>query len=51
MPPYVKAKSKAQQRKFFELAKEGKMSLADAKGKAQKGSRFDKMPERKGRKK
>jgi hypothetical protein len=50
VPPYKKAVSKAQQAKFFELAKEGKMSLADAKGKAQKGSKFDKMPERKGKK-
>jgi len=50
MPPYVKAKSKAQQRKFFELEKQGKMSAADAKGKAQKGSKFDKLPERKTKK-
>ena len=45
MPPYKKATSKAQQRKFFELAREGKMSMTDAKGKAQKGSRFERMPE------
>jgi len=47
MPPYRKAKSKSQERKFFELEKQGKMSERDAKGKAQKGSRFDKLPERK----
>jgi hypothetical protein len=47
MPPYVKAKSKAQQRKFFELAKQGKMSMADAKGKAQKGSKYEKLPAKK----
>ncbi len=45
MPPYKKAKSKSQQAMFFELAREGKMSMADAKGKAQKGSRFDEMPQ------
>lgn len=51
MPPYIKAKSKAQQRKFFSLAEQGKMSMKDAKGKAQKGSKFDKLPERKAKKK
>lgn len=50
IPPYVKAKSKAQQRKFFELAKQGKMSMADAKGKSQKGSKYDKLPSRKKKK-
>ena len=47
MPPYKKATSKAQQRKFFELAKEGKMSMADAKGKARKGKAYKAMPTRK----
>lgn len=47
MPPYKKAVSKKQQAKFFELAKEGKMSEADAKGKARKGSAFDRLPVRK----
>ena len=47
MPPYKKAVSKKQQAKFFQLAKEGKMSMADAKGKAQKGSKFDALPTRK----
>ena len=47
MPPYKKAVSKAQQRKFFELAREGKMSMTDAKGNAQKGSKFDALPARK----
>ncbi len=51
MPPYTKAVSKAQQRKFFSLAKQGKMSMADAKGKAQKGSKFDKLPARKKKRK
>lgn len=51
MPPYKKAVSKKQQAKFFELAKQGKMSMADAKGKSQKGSKFDALPKRKAKKK
>lgn len=47
MPPYKKAVSKAQQRKFFALANQGQMSMKDAKGKAQKGSKFDELPSRK----
>lgn len=33
MPPYTPVKSKAQARKMFVLAKEGKISEADARGK------------------
>jgi hypothetical protein len=43
VPPYVKAKSKAQAGKLFALAKEGKMSMADAKGKT-KGVAVSKLP-------
>lgn len=46
MPPYKKAKSKAQQRKFFALARRGKMSMKDARGKARKGKAYKKMPNR-----
>lgn len=47
MPPYKKATSKSQQKKFFALAEEGKMSMADAKGKARKGKAYDAMPVKK----
>jgi hypothetical protein len=45
MPPYKPVKSKAQSRKLFQLAKEGKISEDDARGKtrAAKGKR---LPER-----
>ena len=33
MPPYKPVTSKAQSRKLFELAREGKIFLAEAKGK------------------
>lgn len=45
MPPYKAAKSKAQERKFFALANEGKMSMADARGKA-RAAKGSKLPER-----
>jgi hypothetical protein len=44
-----KAKSKAQQRKFFALARQGKISTATAKRHAQKGKAFKKLPTRKKR--
>jgi len=47
MPPYKKAVSKEQQKKFFVLAEQGKMSMADAKGKARKGKAYSSMPVRK----
>ena len=51
MPPYKKATSKQQQKKkFFELAREGKMSMADAKGKARSGKAYEAMPVRKHKK-
>lgn len=34
MPPYHQNASMAQQRKLFSLAEEGKVSMADAKGRA-----------------
>ena len=42
MPPYKPVKSKAERRKLFELAKEGKISMEDAMGKARaaKGKRL-----------
>jgi hypothetical protein len=39
-----KAKSKAQQRLFFALARRGEISLASAKRHAQKGKRFKSLP-------
>jgi hypothetical protein len=42
-----KAKSKAQQRKFFALARQGKISTATAKAHARKGKAFKKLPSRK----
>ena len=50
MPPYKKAVSKQQQKKFFELAREGKMSMADARGKARKGKAYEALPVRKHKK-
>ena len=50
MPPYRKAVSKKQQRKFFVLAKEGKMSESDAEHKARRGIGYKKMPMRKKKK-
>jgi hypothetical protein len=46
-----KATSKAQQRKFFALAKQGKISMATAKRHAQKGKTFKSLPARKKRSK
>lgn len=46
MPPYKKAKSKAQQRKFWALVKQGKMTKTEARGKSRKGKAFKKMPNR-----
>ena len=42
-----KAKSKAQQRKFFALARQGKISTATAKRHAQKGKAFKSLPAKK----
>jgi hypothetical protein len=47
VPPYRKVTSKAQSRKLFALAREGKLSLADARGKT-RAADFSKLPERKG---
>lgn len=44
-----KATSKAQQRKFFALARKGKISQASAKRHARKGKAFKRLPARKGR--
>lgn len=44
-----KATSKAQQRKYFALARQGKISAATAKRHAQKGKAFGKLPARKKR--
>jgi uncharacterized protein YjhX (UPF0386 family) len=46
-----KAKSKAQQRKFFALARKGKITMAQAKAHAKKGKAYKKMPNRLKRKK
>jgi hypothetical protein len=42
-----KARSKAQQRKFFALARQGKISMATAKRHARKGKAFRRLPARK----
>jgi hypothetical protein len=42
-----KATSKAQQRKFFALARQGKISTATAKRHARKGKAFARLPARK----
>lgn len=44
MPPYKAVKSKAQERMMFVLAKEGKMSMADARGKA-RAAKGKKLPQ------
>jgi hypothetical protein len=41
-----KAKSKSQQRKFFALARRGKISMAQARAHARKGKAFAKLPNR-----
>jgi hypothetical protein len=41
-----KAKSKAQQRKYFALARRGKISKASAKRHARKGKAYKRLPER-----
>ena len=46
MPPYKPVKSKAQSRKLFALANEGKLSLDDAKGKTRAANWGD-LPQRK----
>jgi uncharacterized protein YjhX (UPF0386 family) len=46
-----KAKSKAQQRKLFALARRGKISKAQAKAHARKGKAFKALPSRVRRKK
>jgi hypothetical protein len=46
-----KATSKAQQRKFFALARRGQISMASAKRHARKGKAFKSLPARKRRKK
>lgn len=48
MPPYTAVTSKAQSRKLFALAQEGKISEDDAKGKT-RAANWDKLPKRKGR--
>jgi hypothetical protein len=47
VPPYRKVTSKAQSRKLFALAREGKLSLTDARGKT-RAANFSKLPKRKG---
>jgi hypothetical protein len=42
-----KATSKAQQRKYFALARQGKISTTQAKAHAHKGKSFSKLPARK----
>jgi hypothetical protein len=44
-----KATSKAQQRKYFALARQGKISQATARAHARKGKAFKKLPTRKKR--
>lgn len=44
MPPYKKVVSKAQSRKLFALANEGKLSMEDAKGKT-KAANWKALPE------
>lgn len=45
MPPYTPVTSQAQSRKLFALARDGKMSMADAKGKTAAAGNFDELPE------
>jgi hypothetical protein len=44
MPPYKAVKSKAQSRKLFALAAQGKISEAEARGKT-KAANFSKLPQ------
>lgn len=44
MPPYKAVKSKAQSKKLFALAHEGKISMAEARGKT-RAANFKKLPE------
>ena len=44
MPPFRPVKSKAQSRKLFVLAKQGKLSESEARGKT-KAANFDRLPE------
>ena len=46
MPPYVGVKSRSQSRKLFSLARDGKLSLDDAKGKT-RAANFSSLPQRK----
>lgn len=46
MPPYKPVTSKAQSRKLFALAREGKISLDDARGKT-RAANFKSLPNRK----
>ena len=47
MPPYTPVKSKRQSRKLFALARDGKISLDDAKGKT-RAADFSSLPSRVG---
>lgn len=49
MPPYKPVKSKAQSRKLFALADEGKLSMDDARGKT-RAADFKSLPSRVARK-
>lgn len=44
MPPYTPVKSKAQSRKLFSLASQGKLSLDEAKGKT-RAANYSSLPE------
>lgn len=44
MPPYTPVVSKAQSRKLFALASEGKISMADAEGKTRAVPKWDRLP-------
>jgi hypothetical protein len=44
MPPYKAVKSKAQSKKLFALAHEGKISMSEARGKT-RAANFKKLPE------
>ncbi len=44
MPPYTKVTSKAQSRKLFALAAEGKISKAEARGKT-RAANWDRLPQ------
>ncbi len=48
MPPYKPVVSKAQSRKLFSLAEQGKLSMDEAKGKT-KAANFSKLPNKKGK--